>query len=130
VTEPTLRPLDRMNPRARELWLAALRSDDYVQGKHHLTTLINGVRRYCCLGVLCEVARLGGVPLTVVDQGSVRFYDDEDNYPPPAVLRWAGLPDRNPAVDVGDTVRVGLSLLNDERSYTLAQVADLVEEQL
>lgn len=42
-------------------WLAALRSDEYVQGRSALVTwLFNGDRlvetRYCCLGVLADIA--------------------------------------------------------------------------
>lgn len=118
-----------MNPHVRDLWVTALRSDDYRQGRHHLTTLREDGPRFCCLGVLCEVARLDGVELTVEDGENVRYYDGEENYPPPAVLRWAGLPNRNPEVDLGHGRR-GLSVLNDERGWTFAQIADAVEEQL
>lgn len=36
-------------------WIAALRSGDYVQGKSRLKSQTD---KYCCLGVLCEVAKL------------------------------------------------------------------------
>lgn len=40
-------------------WVAALRSGKYKQGTRMLKyTGINGTFEYCCLGVLCEVAKL------------------------------------------------------------------------
>lgn len=42
-----------MNGDYKRLWIEALRSGEYKQGQRTLRR--NG--RYCCLGVLCEVAR-------------------------------------------------------------------------
>lgn len=41
-----------MDAELKAKWVAALRSGKYAQGRAHLN--LNG--RYCCLGVLCEVA--------------------------------------------------------------------------
>lgn len=131
-----------MNPRVRELWLAALRSGTYLQGQSKLAWVEpNGQVRHCCLGVLCEVARLDGVPLTVTEhEGGVtlpanyRRYDGADNFLPEVVQVWAGF-DKHDLILAGDVLVDGrddgttLSSLNDAGS-TFDEIADLVEEQL
>jgi len=46
-----------MNPHAKKLWLAALRSGKYLQGKGYMRR----AGRHCCLGVLQECALKAGV---------------------------------------------------------------------
>lgn len=40
-------------------WLPALRSGDYNQGRRYLCNLIDGVKRYCCLGVGSDLYGFG-----------------------------------------------------------------------
>ena len=54
-----------MDKELRELWLEALRSGKYAQGRSVLYH--NDTNRYCCLGVLCKVA-------------NVDFDDEEINF--------------------------------------------------
>jgi len=131
-----------VNPEVKELWLAALRSGDYVQGQNQLTELPDlesGPARHCCLGVLCELAVAAGVVSFVRDVQDHRTYDGEVNYLPPSVHEWAGI-SRNPMIrdletsEVDQTCLVPLAALNDgasglrQRSFT--EIADLIEEQL
>jgi hypothetical protein len=44
-----------MNAEIKQKWLAALRSGEYQQGKSALRRDEDGQRRYCCLGVLCDL---------------------------------------------------------------------------
>lgn len=41
-----------MNERIKQLWIEALRSNNYKQGKQGLRNTNN---EYCCLGVLCDI---------------------------------------------------------------------------
>lgn len=125
----------RMNPDARALWLEALRSGEYAQGRGQLTRITNDEALHCCLGVLCEVAVRAGVELNVREvplTGGVveRWYDEQENYPPQRVLDWAGLDSNNPQVRRPGGESVTMSMLNDELGASFAEIADLVEEQL
>ena len=125
-----------MNPEAKALWLTALRSGDYRQERGQLTTLRTTddgkvEAAHCCLGVLCEVARLAGVELTVTEPfHAERVYDGEDNYPPSSVLSWAGLTTNNPIVRLTSGSGITLSMANDEVGLSFTEIADLVEGQL
>jgi len=46
-----------MNAQFRDRWVAALRSGKFEQGRYRLRSSED---KYCCLGVACEVARIGG----------------------------------------------------------------------
>lgn len=120
-----------MDPNVKQLWLTALRSGDYAQGRgalHRITA--DGGSEYCCLGVLCALAADAGhaMPATSPhhdDDVMVEvFYDGARNYLPSTVLTWAGLTDIDPLID-----RIGarLSQLNDMWSY---RIAALVEAEL
>ena len=50
----------------RRLWIDALRSGEYKQGKGALQ---NG-DRFCCLGVACAVL---GIPKTISDYGAINY---------------------------------------------------------
>lgn len=49
-----------MKKELKDKWVAALRSGKYEQGQNYLRTEKN---KYCCLGVLCEVAGIEPVLL-------------------------------------------------------------------
>lgn len=124
-------PATRMNADVRQLWVDALRSGRFQQGHYRLATVQTDdvTASYCCLGVLCELARDAGVPLTVDERPGSRTYDGERNYLPAAVLEWAGLRDGNPAVTWNDR-RWSLSVVNDGSRLPFAAIARIVEEQL
>jgi hypothetical protein len=56
-----------MKPELKAKWVAALRSGEYPQGKDFLQS--NG--KFCCLGVLCEVAGIHGQQLS--DNGAAVY---------------------------------------------------------
>lgn len=65
-----------------ELWLQALESGEYVQGKGELVDQDNPQDiKYCCLGVLCDVARKNGI--------NTRF--DGRGYLPRRISRLIGM---------------------------------------
>lgn len=90
-----------MNPEVKQLWLAALRSGEYTQGRNALAKYDYevGEMTFCCLGVLCEVARRSGVDvqsddLLTEDHEHFNLYNGDMELPPPIVVAWAGLEDR------------------------------------
>lgn len=102
-----------MNQEVKKLWVEALRSGKYKQGKHCLKT---DDGRYCCLGVLCEVS---GQP-----------YDSDWLGVPNDIVEWADLDTWLPEVIDGSRGRTKLSHLNDASNFSFEQIADLIEEQL
>lgn len=74
-------------------WSAALRSDEFEQGRGNLArTSHDGSTQHCCLGVLCELAIRAGVPVKKVeDAHGVTYYDGSAGTPPASVRNWAGL---------------------------------------
>lgn len=121
----------KMNPEIKDLWLKALRSGKYVQGRGTLQTSYNS---FCCLGVLCDIAVKNKV---IPDPKAQRFeyaYGAamEEGVLPEEVRLWAGLSDNNPSILAGDDRpnQYDLSELNDDREYTFSEIADLIEEQL
>lgn len=113
-------------------WLAALRSGKYKQATGVLHDPASG--GYCCLGVLCEIARKHGiVDLRIDDQGA--FYGHSMHLPPYAVQEWAELPERNPEVPFsacgcGCSRNTVLSEINDNGNMNFSQIADLIEKHL
>lgn len=111
----------------KEKWVAALRSDEYVQGEKRLVTIVGKsggqpLLEHCCLGVLTDLyAKEQGVPFT-----DVAPYGNAHLTAP--VCTWAGLDKVCPTVlSNGDDKY--LSDLNDSgRSFR--DIASLIEEQL
>lgn len=128
----------KISARIKELWVAALRSGKYKQGKGLLR---NDKDEFCCWGVLCDLAakehpeQFGFIPLQ-------RKYQGSNSYMPcDGVCLWAGMEiDRddgllrdvtktigNYKVDI-DCVKSFLSQHNDA-GKTFAQIADAIENQ-
>jgi hypothetical protein len=132
----------------KKKWLAALRSGEYVQGQSLLKTPDGN---YCCLGVLCDLARKAGVvkvknvttdygdevaPMVITDTYFISATDPNDKSDidlPGAVQDWAGLDSSNPRViDTNSSYESKnelLSSLNDS-GRTFEEIADLIEDQL
>lgn len=135
MTEPP-----RMDPDVRAEWVRRLRSGDYLQGTGELrsSTDVDGDARYCCLGVLCEVARDRGVVSYDRTTFGYRSTVDPregsyDGVLPPAVQAWAGLLHLGEHAADPLVQTVTLSCWNDgtqveRRSF--AWIADAIEEEL
>jgi hypothetical protein len=104
-----------MNAKVKKQWIKALRSGKYNQTKGRLS---NGKGGFCCLGVLCDISKLG--------QWVNGQYLYEGQVLPPNVKEWAGLPDLNPT-----PVEGGMSLaeMNDV-GKSFDKIADLIEKYL
>jgi hypothetical protein len=112
-------PLE-MNPEIRARWTAKLRSGTIPQAQK---ALYDG-HGYCCLGVLCELAREDNIVTLEGDDSGPWFYGGEDAFLPEAVWEWAGLSCGNPAVP-GDDDHT-LAELNDN-NWAFAQIADAID---
>lgn len=144
-----------MNPEIKQLWLEALRSGKYTQGKSLLRPTES---TYCCLGVLCQIAEERGICKYIPSDehnGFIVQYADvfqdgfcdgnvyEESELPWVVKQWAGLKDENPKITMNernikeyfkgtmkDNTTISLAELNDNFGYTFAELADIIEEQL
>lgn len=121
-----------MNKRIKELWVAALRSGEYVQGKGNLRNIEN---RFCCLGVLCDLfIKENPTKARWQDGGSAYaiMLDDsglsEYSWLPSVVINWAGL------IGFGCGVRLknhpSLAYCNDTSCLTFPQIADIIEKEI
>ena len=124
-----------MKSEIKELWLDALNSDNYRQGRGQL--LKDG--EFCCLGVLCDVyikqtnlaEWLPPIPVTgkhmIVDIDALAG-DYITAGLPWSVRQWAGCLSYDPHILYkGDSYP--LSHLNDVFGLNFKQIAQLIEEQ-
>lgn len=124
-----------MNQEVKEKWLAALRSGDYVQGTGTMRRIPDdGPDRFCCLGVLCEVAITEGVAVRREQVVGRYAYDGRVGFLPDSVRDWAGLDEdsvRIPSAAVSDifplsATDVNISGVND-RGVPFEDIANLLE---
>jgi hypothetical protein len=119
-------PMNKMNKKIRKKWLQALRSEDYVQGQGYLCQEIEGIERFCCLGVLLDVADKR--PWTEVDSFNEKtiwgVLDKEEGTSstdlPIAFAEKVGLESGEEEI---------LMEANDDRGLTFEEIADLIEER-
>ena len=104
-----------MNPRIKQLWVTALRSGQYRQGRGILRSTDGA---HCCLGVLCD--------LHAKETGTLWYYDylGAFKWLPRQVADWAGLSSPDPDI-LGST----LSRMNDSGA-TFREIADIIEREL
>lgn len=136
------------NPEIKAQWLHALRSGEYAQGQGHLRT---DEDKFCCLGVLTDLAVEAGVAewtpcdsfglygdLFGVEEVLFEGTDDERsvmNYltATPRVLEWAGLNGAE-SLKFGESGYIpgldnSLTRMNDN-GMTFNEIADIIEEYL
>ena len=115
-------------------WIDALRSGDYLQTQHYMST-INSLddHRYCCLGVACDISSLGGWiketqdPEDKLSKGWERLsYSIPNTYPKyssfsPAVARYFG---------IHSDMEGYLIHLNDNKKYSFSKIADVLYEYM
>ncbi len=117
-----------MNKKIKKLWLRALRSGKYTQGKNRLKTK----DRFCCLGVLCDLHakkfnkkwRING------------FYLGDNIVLSSEVMKWAGLEDCAPIVEDGNNKQASLDVFNDGlmhrkiKGRSFKQIANYIEKSI
>ena len=117
----------------KKLWIAALRSGKYKQGRGRL----RDGNKFCCLGVLCDLAHKAKV--FKKERGSLITLDGEAYYLPASVMVWVGFRSEQttgPYVKIKyapphemRTVCASLTWHNDNGA-TFPQIADAIEAQL
>jgi hypothetical protein len=113
-----------MKPAILKKWVRALRSGKYKQGKEQLK-IVNGIPRYCCLGVLCYLhakatGKLWG--------SEVEPYLSETGILPRKVMHWAGLTSNDPVLE--EKTDSSASELNDsgKRFTTIARLIEQAQK--
>ncbi len=123
-----------MYPEIKTKWLEALRSGNYKQGQNYLHKANEGEEpKFCCLGVLCDIASKQGIGKWTSFQGTSHIQafstseqsDKLSTYPPYGVTVWAGLSAADPMVE-GNS----LATYNDGLGYDFSMIADLIEKNL
>jgi hypothetical protein len=113
-----------MNKRLKKKWVKALRSGEYNQSIGRLQTRNEeGVESFCCLGVLCEVAKVN-----VLEEAGTKYYslgkkDGAEAYTglTQAMLdKW----------DINTYQQSNLIDLNDTKKKSFEEIADYIEENL
>ena len=135
-----------MNKEIAIKWVKALRSGKYKQGKHNLCTILNGNKKFCCLGVLtdmyqkdCKAKKRKQLPSKekkLYGEIIVGYNVDgrQDQALPHAVKNWAGMQDKNGMYWVGDKARSGMEIdfcsLADanDNGFTFKQIASFIEK--
>lgn len=119
------------NRRNIKKWVKALRSGMYLQGHQRLAYLdYEGVPRYCCLGVACEVAIENGLRLKVaadVYGEHTKTYNGSVGLLPTETMEWLGLPRFDPKLDFGDGLVISASKANDDRRFDFDTIANAIE---
>jgi hypothetical protein len=147
---PEFEWIAQLQPEPKRLWLEALRSDRFRQGKSYLAQVEDGVTKHCCLGVLCEVAIEAGVDIERKQRRTLPVndltgydYDGCMSMPPEAVTLWAYGTDVGvysavieEEVEMSFTAAevvakaVEFTALNDDREWSFEQIAQAIEDSL
>ena len=104
----------------RKKWVEALRSGKYKQG----TGLLFDGEKYCCLGVLCEVAKINR---SFNDNGFFIYGDSEAFASSPEAMNFVGLETESGSF-WSDNSENHLTRLNDDGA-TFSELADIIESE-
>lgn len=118
-----------MNPEVKQLWLDALRSGEYKQGRNVLRDKNDN---YCCLGVLTDlyVKNVPDAGCWVPDDDNNGRYKFNNNitYLPNDVADWSGVVCVDPIIKDENGNTQSLALLNDS-GYSFNAIANIIETQ-
>ncbi len=115
-----------MRPGIAKLWIEALRSGRYEQGTGSLRETEG---KYCCLGVLCDLAATRGVGLwepTSNRDVPYSFLGSDDTLPK-KVMEWAGMSSNDGSFGGEDPTESSLMNLNDNSRFDFKQIANVIE---
>lgn len=126
-----------MNENAK-MWLNALRSGEYIQGRDALATMTSEGVAYCCLGVACDLYRKNADdPLFTVKEAAdsegtgcgTLMFAGEENYLPDRVMEWLGMHDeRGTYWDNLHGRNTDLSVKNDSGA-SFKEIAQILEDR-
>lgn len=111
-----------MNKLVKKLWVSALRSGKYKQGKDALCRGNQNGTRHCCLGVLSDIAVKQGVcSRREAFRGNAVLNDK--------VKKWAELAGEDPFIELGKYSCHSLAWLNDnDRSFK--EISNIIQKEL
>jgi len=102
-----------MEKELKEKWVTALRSNTYTQGTGQLYDPEKN--KYCCLGILCQVADLK------IDESGVRLINDEEKED--GYVGFYEVLGNKPLVET-------LWRLNDIEKLSFPEIADYIDKNL
>lgn len=124
-----------------KVWVEALRSGGYAQGRHALKTA-SAAPCFCCLGVLCDLYQKHHADGDLLNEGKsyiiqnvgeaaneytdVCTFDNESELLPGKVQNWAGLKSPEGVLQVNGRT-TNLAERND-KGFSFAELAYLIEE--
>jgi len=117
-----------MNQERKAEWVTALRSGEYKQGLGALRTSDN---KFCCLGVLCDIA--------VKRKDAPEWENPTANYPSNYTIRFPGQARGNSGLlpwrlaedyDLPNHLSGKLMELNDDKGKSFEEIATYIEENL
>jgi hypothetical protein len=111
-----------MKQEVMKIWVDALRSGEYTQGKGCLKSISGN---HCCLGVLCELYdKNNEEKLAKLEVEGRVFFNENSRLTPMKVVNWAGL-------HFSDGSIQGESLANlNDRGSSFQEIADLIEQNV
>lgn len=117
-----------MNAEVAKLWVKALRSGKYAQGKHGLKDKLGSEDVYCCLGVLCDIAPKEVGAWSERSEGQFKCADGSfcSAYLPTGVQKWAGMQSDKGYIPM--PYDRALTVLNDAEHQSFERIANVIEE--
>jgi hypothetical protein len=126
--------MSKMKPEIKKMWIDALRSDNYDQTQGHLCEMdINGVARWCCLGVLTDLAIKNGVDIDIERSAhfeNILIFDQSSEILSPSVMEWAGMESSSGdyTYDYYEGDYLTSTLVEDnDNGQSFRQIADTIE---
>lgn len=110
-----------MKKEIADIWVKALRSGDYKQGWFALH--VND--KFCCLGILCDIAHKERVVKNVRNNEIGVAYDFNGKILPESVMKWAGMHSRK-----GEFKSSLKSLIDyNDHGASFQEIADIIEKR-
>lgn len=122
--------MKKLNPKVKKMWVKELRSGEYVQTSTVLCRVSDRYDKFCCLGVLTDLAIRKGVPgvywvgddenYTLRTSGRA-LEGDGESYTSRETNKWAGL---------NTAIMKKCAVWNDDDGLNFEQIADKIESEL
>lgn len=113
-------------------WVKALESGLYKQGQNYLAVAGKNSDKFCCLGVLCDMAVRAkiipapGLAKTHMDDTPHYAYNGVNNTLPKKVMKFAGISSSCGDFDTGTGKTSSLAELNDNGS-SFKEIAKIIK---
>lgn len=128
-----------VNKANMRLWVAALRSGKYPQGRGTLKQITTDgtVLGYCCMGVMCEVAIEHGVAIdarivSIADAVKKVSFNGSTAFLRGNVIEWLGVGhngelDRDLVIGMDGNEMISAAYANDELKWDFEKIAESME---